>query len=67
MITEYIESIKKRDPAAKSKISILLTNPGVKALFFHRIANFFSKAKFDLIARLISQLSRFFYGYRNSS
>ncbi len=60
MITEYIESIKKRDPAAKSKISILLTYPGVKALFFHRIANFFSKAKFDLVARLISQLSRFF-------
>ena len=62
MITEYIESIKKRDPAAKSNISILLTYPGVKALFFHRIANFFSKAKFDLIARLISQLSRFFTG-----
>ena len=62
MITEYIESIKKRDPAAKSKISILLTYPGVKALFFHRIANFFSKAKFDLVARLISQLSRFFTG-----
>ena len=62
MITEYIESIKKRDPAAKSKVSILLTYPGVKALFFHRIANFFSKAKFDLIARLISQLSRFFTG-----
>ena len=62
MITEYVESIQKRDPAAKSKISILLTYPGVKALFFHRIANFFSKAKFDLIARLISQLSRFFTG-----
>ena len=62
MITEYIESIKKRDPAAKSKISILLTYPGVKAIFFHRIANFFSKAKFDLVARLISQLSRFFTG-----
>ena len=62
MITEYIESIQKRDPAAKSKISILLTYPGVKARFFHRIANFFSKAKFDLIARLISQLSRFFTG-----
>ncbi|MBO6480858.1 MAG: serine O-acetyltransferase [Pelagibacteraceae bacterium] len=61
-MTEYIESIKKRDPAAKSKISILLTYPGVKALFFHRIANFFSKAKFDLVARLISQLSRFFTG-----
>ena len=62
MITEYIESIKKRDPAAKSNISILLTYPGVKALFFHRIASFFSKAKFDLIARMISQFSRFLTG-----
>ena len=62
MINEYLESIKKRDPAAKSKLSILLTYPGVKAFFFHKIANFFSKAKFDLIARVISQLSRFFTG-----
>ena len=62
MIEEYINSIKKRDPAAKSKISILLLYPGVKALFFHRIASFFCKAKFDFIARLISQISRFFTG-----
>ena len=33
MINEYLESIKKRDPAAKSKLSILLTYPGIKALF----------------------------------
>ena len=58
----YLESIKARDPAAKSKLSILLTYPGVKALFFHRIANFFYLAKFDLIARFISQLSRFLTG-----
>tara|TARA_A100001011_G_C13809548_1_gene634295 strand:- start:42 stop:626 length:585 start_codon:yes stop_codon:yes gene_type:complete len=62
MINELLESIRKRDPAAKSKLSILLTYPGVKALFFHRIANFFSKAKFDLIARMISQFSRFLTG-----
>lgn len=62
MINEYLESIKKRDPAAKSKLSILLTYPGVKAVFFHRIASFFSKAKFDLIARMISQFSRFLTG-----
>ena len=35
---------------------------GVKAVFFHRIANFFSVAKFDLIARIISQFSRFLTG-----
>ena len=61
-MNEYLESIIKRDPAAKSKLSVFLTYPGVKAVFFHRIANFFSIAKFDLIARMISQLSRFLTG-----
>jgi len=51
-----------RDPAAKSKLSIILTYPGVKAVFFHRIANFFCVSKFDLIARVISQFSRFLTG-----
>ena len=59
---EYLESIKKRDPAAKSILSIILTYPGVKAVFFHQISNFFYKAGFDLIARRISQTVRFFTG-----
>ncbi len=59
---DYLESIKKRDPAAKSLVSIILTYPGVKAVFFHRIANFFYLAKFELIARIISQTSRFLTG-----
>ena len=59
---EYLESIKKRDPAAKSILSIILTYPGVKAVFFHQISNFFYKAGFDLIARIISQSVRFFTG-----
>ena len=59
---EYLQSIIDRDPAAKSKLSIILTYPGVKAIFFHRIANFFCIAKFDLIARIISQFSRFLTG-----
>ena len=59
---EFLESIIKRDPAAKSKISVVLTYPGVKAVFLHRIANFFAVAKFDLIARMISQFSRFMTG-----
>jgi len=62
MINEYIKSIMDRDPAAKSKLGIILTYPGVKAIFFHRIANFFSKARFTLIARIISQSSRFLTG-----
>jgi len=62
MMNEYIKSIMDRDPAAKSKLGIILTYPGVKAIFFHRIANFFSKAKLALIARIISQSSRFLTG-----
>ena len=61
-MNDYLESIKKRDPAAKSIISIILTYPGVKAVFFHQISNFFYKAGFDLIARIISQIIRFFTG-----
>ena len=34
----------------------------IKAVFFHRIANFFNVAKFDLLARIISQFSRFLTG-----
>mgnify|MGYP000677842324 CR=1 FL=1 len=48
----FLQSIIDRDPAAKSKLSLILTYPGVKAVFFHRIANFFCIAKFNLIARL---------------
>ena len=61
-MNEFLQSIIDRDPAAKSKLSLILTYPGVKAIFFHRIANFFSTAKFDLIARIISQFSRFLTG-----
>ena len=61
-MNEYLESIIKRDPAAKSKLSIILTYPGAKAVFFHKIANFFAIAKFHLVARMISQFSRFLTG-----
>ena len=61
-MNEFLESIIKRDPAAKSKLSIILTYPGAKAVFFHKIANFFAIAKFNLVARIISQFSRFLTG-----
>ena len=61
-MSDFLQSIIDRDPAARSKLSLILTYPGVKAVFFHRVANFFSTAKFDLIARIISQFSRFMTG-----
>ncbi|MDC1112122.1 serine O-acetyltransferase [Candidatus Pelagibacter sp.] len=61
-MNNFLQSIIDRDPAAKSKLSLILTYPGVKAVFFHKIANFFHLAKFHLVARIISQLSRFLTG-----
>ena len=61
-MNDFLQSIVDRDPAAKAKLSLILTYPGVKAVVFHRLANFFSTAKFDLIARIISQFSRFLTG-----
>ncbi len=61
-MNEFLQSVINRDPAAKSKLSVILTYPGVKAVLFHQIAHFFSVAKFNLIARVISQFSRFLTG-----
>ena len=61
-IKKYFESIQSRDPAATSLLVVLLTYPGVKAVFFHRIANFIWGLNLKLLARMISQLSRFFTG-----
>ena len=61
-MNDFLQSVIDRDPAAKSKLSVVLTYPGVKAVFFHQIAHFFCVAKFDLFARIISQFSRFLTG-----
>ena len=58
----YLESIIKRDPAARDKLSVILTYPGVKAVFFHHLAHKIWNLKFYLIARMISQFSRFLTG-----
>ena len=61
-MNDYLQSIIDRDPAAKSKLSVILTYPGVKAVLLHQVAHFFCVAKFDLVARIISQFSRFLTG-----
>ena len=61
-MNDFLDSIKSRDPAAKSVLSIVLTYPGVKAVFFHKFAHLFYVAGFDLIARIIAQTIRFFTG-----
>lgn len=54
--------VVENDPAARNKLEVLLLYPCVHALIAYRIAHFFYKHKFFFIARLVSQLSRFFTG-----
>ena len=61
-MNEFLESIIKRDPAAKSKLSVILSYPGVKAVFFHFVAHKLWKLNLFLIARMVSQFNRFFTG-----
>ena len=61
-MNEFLDSIIKRDPAAKSKLIILFAYPGVKAIFFHYIAHKIWNLNFFLIARILSQLCRFLTG-----
>lgn len=57
-----VKAAKNNDPAARNAFEILLTYSGVHALSWHRVAYFFHKIKFKLLARIISQLARFFTG-----
>lgn len=54
-----VKAIKKRDPAARSFLEVLLLYQGLHAVIFHRFAHYFYKRKRFFIARLISQISRF--------
>ena len=61
-LKEDIEVIFEQDPAARSYLEVILTYSGLHAIWAHRIAHAFYKRKFFFIARLISQVSRFFTG-----
>ncbi|WP_269528359.1 serine O-acetyltransferase [Anoxybacillus tepidamans] len=61
-LKEDIEVVFEQDPAARSYLEVILTYSGLHAIWAHRIAHAFYKRKFYFIARLISQISRFFTG-----
>jgi serine O-acetyltransferase len=56
----YLKSIKERDPAARHALQILLTYPGVHALFWYRIAHALWNLHLKLLAEIIMQVVRFF-------
>jgi len=53
-----VQAVFERDPAAKSLLEVLLCYPGLHAILMHRVAHFFYRRRLFLIARLISQFSR---------
>jgi len=61
-IREGINAVFQRDPAARSIWEVILCYPGFHALLVYRIAHWFYQRKLFLLARIISQVARFFTG-----
>lgn len=61
-IKEDIDNIFDNDPAARSVLEVVLTYSGLHAVWSHRIAHWFFKKRLYFIARVISQVSKFFTG-----
>lgn len=61
-IREDMDVVFEQDPAARTYFEVFLTYSGLHAIWAHRIAHSLYKRKLFFIARLISQISRFFTG-----
>ena len=61
-LKNYTDSIMQRDPAAKSRLEVILCYPGLHAVFLHRIAHTLHQNGLRLLARLVSQFNRFVTG-----
>lgn len=59
---EFLDNIKKKDPAANSYFEIILCYPGVHAIFFHRIAHFLYSLKIPVFPRFVAHISRILTG-----
>ena len=61
-IREDIQSVMRRDPAAVSSLQVLLCSPGLWAVWSHRLHHWLWRRGFRLIARILSQVNRFWTG-----
>ena len=61
-LREDIQAVFEHDPAARTKIEVLLAYPGLHALWFYRIAHRLWEADFKLLGRLVSELARWLTG-----
>jgi len=61
-IKEDINSVFDRDPAARNFFEIITTYPGVHAIIFHRLSHALYKRNFKWIARVLSNIVRWYTG-----
>ena len=61
-IVEEINAVRQRDPAARTKLEVVLCYPGFHALMLHRLSHWLWRWHFKLLARLLSGFSRFLTG-----
>lgn len=61
-LKEDVKVVFEQDPSARSYMEVILTYSGIHAIWAHRLAHFFFKNKLFFLARVISQISRFFTG-----
>jgi serine O-acetyltransferase len=61
-IRDDIRSVKERDPAARTQLEVLLCYPGLWAVWIHRISHWLWGKKLRLLARMLSQVARFYTG-----
>jgi serine O-acetyltransferase len=59
---EDIDAVLDKDPAARNAFEVLLCYPGVWSIIWHRLAHWLFKRNLKLLARVISQIARFFTG-----
>jgi serine O-acetyltransferase len=57
-----IDAVLQNDPASRSRLEVIFTYSGLHAIWAHRFANLFYRHQWNTVARMISQISRFFTG-----
>ena len=61
-IREQVDVIFREDPAATSILEVLICYPGLHAILLHRVAHALYQCRLRLLARMVSQLARWFTG-----
>ena len=61
-LTEDIDSFIERDPAARSRVEVLLCYPGYHSVLFYRIANALWRRRLQLLGRFISNIGKILTG-----